>query len=120
MLCILSLNTSAQVPDDDPTNHLSLGLTTNCHYNDSLSHGLIKYPRSQVEKPSVATSGHTLYIISGCDNAELMICNLNGNEIYSTFITEGTESLTLPEWLEGTFELHIHRGNFCFYGEIEL
>ncbi len=28
--------------------------------------------------------------------------------------------ITLPEWLQGTYELRILRGQFMFYTEIEL
>ncbi len=77
-------------------------------------------PRNPVTSPIVAQSGHTLYIISGCDNTTLSLVDEDDDEAYSTTILEGTTMLVLPEWLEGTFELRIQREQYIFYTEIEL
>lgn len=39
---------------------------------------------------------------------------------YTYSIPDGDNVVVLPEWLSGQYELHIHRGNFCFWGLIEL
>ena len=44
----------------------------------------------------------------------------NETEAYSITILAGTTMITLPEWLEGTYELRILRGQYMFYTEIEL
>lgn len=40
--------------------------------------------------------------------------------VYSYTIPDGDDTVQLPDYLSGEYELHIHRGNFCFWGTIEL
>ena len=77
-------------------------------------------PKAPVQPPVVALDGHTLYIISGCDDTVLSLADENETEAYSITILAGTTMITLPEWLEGTYELRILRGQYMFYTEIEL
>ena len=77
-------------------------------------------PKAPAMPPVVALDGHTLYIISGCDDTELSLVDENDDEEYSITILAGTTMITLPEWLQGTYELRILRGQFIFYTEIEL
>ena len=78
------------------------------------------FPHSIVKKPQVEQDGHTLYIYSGCDNTTIELLDVNGQVVYTADVAEGTETLTLPESLTGTFELRIIRGSFTFVGEIDL
>jgi hypothetical protein len=39
---------------------------------------------------------------------------------YETIIPENTSTITLPLNLSGEYELQIIRGNYCFYGPVEL
>ena len=77
-------------------------------------------PKAPVQPPVVALDGHTLYIISGCDDTVLSLVDENETEAYSITILAGTTMITLPEWLQGTYELRILRGQYMFYTEIEL
>ena len=77
-------------------------------------------PKAPVLPPVVALDGHTLYIISGCDDTVLSLADENETEAYSITILAGTTMITLPEWLQGTYELRILRGQYMFYTEIEL
>ena len=77
-------------------------------------------PKAPLTPPVIALDGHTLYIISGCDDTTLSLVDEYDDEAYSTTILEGTTMITLPEWLEGTYELRILRGQYMFYTEIEL
>ena len=77
-------------------------------------------PRTPVQVPVVSQSGHTLYLYSGCDNTTIELLDVNGQVVYTTDVAEGTETLTLPASLTGTFELRIIRGSFTFVGEIDL
>ena len=79
-----------------------------------------EHPKAPVTPPVVALDGHTLYIISGCDDTVLSLADENETEAYSITILAGTTMITLPEWLEGTYELRILRGQYMFYTEIEL
>lgn len=40
--------------------------------------------------------------------------------VYTTIIPDGDNTVQLPTYLTGQFELHIHRGIYCFWGLIEL
>ena len=82
--------------------------------------GELIIPKSPVSSPSIIQSGHTLYIISGCDDTELSLVDENDDEEYSITILTGTTMITLPEWLQGTYELRILRGQYMFYTEIDL
>lgn len=39
---------------------------------------------------------------------------------FSYVIPDGDDVVQLPTYLSGAYELHIHRGIFCFYATIEL
>ena len=77
-------------------------------------------PKTPTQPPVVALDGHTLYIISGCDNTTLSLVDEDDEEVYTTNISAGVTFLVLPEWLEGTYELRILRGQYMYYAEIEL
>ena len=77
-------------------------------------------PKAPLTPPVLALDGHTLYIISGCDDTTLSLVDEYDDEAYSATILAGTTLLVLPEWLQGTYELRIQRGQYVFYTEIEL
>ena len=70
---------------------------------------------------SLATSTYTLCFENPCYECTLEIVVPGTDSVAYTYsIPDGDNVVTLPEWLEGQYELHIHRGNFCFWGLIEL
>ena len=76
--------------------------------------------RGPVLIPDVSIEDHTVYFDTPCDGCTLRIVNEDGDVEYTTVIADGTDELELPSYLEGEYELQIVRGNFCFYGIIEL
>lgn len=79
-------------------------------------------PKSPVVVPYAYLDGHTFYIDSiGCDS-DIVLTDGNGTVVYSTLISNGTTSVSLPSTLEGTFEISIipEDGIYYFYGMIEL
>ena len=70
--------------------------------------------------PTIVQDGYTLYIISGCSGATLVLRDEYETEVYSTLITDETDEITLPSTLSGTYEILIIRGGITFGGEIEL
>ncbi len=76
--------------------------------------------RSPVMAPTLCIEGHTLYFITPCDGCLLQLLNEDGEVEFAIEIPEESETLTLPFYLEGEYELQIIRGNFCFFGFIEL
>ena len=76
--------------------------------------------RSPVQVPSMSLSDHTLYFNTSCDGCTLQLVNEDGDIEYDIIIPESTSTITLPLNLSGEYELQIIRGNYCFYGYIEL
>ena len=77
-------------------------------------------PKSPVQMPTIVQDGYTLYIISGCAGATLILRDEYETEAYSTQITDETDEITLPSTLSGTYEIRLIRGSITFVGEIEL
>ena len=77
-------------------------------------------PKSPVQMPTVVQDGYSLYIISGCTGATLILRDEYETEVYSTLITDETDEITLPSTLSGTYEIRLVRGSLTFAGEIEL
>ena len=77
-------------------------------------------PKSPVIKPQIGIEDYTLFIYRGCEDATLILVDENDNEVFSQEIEEDTDQIVLPTTLSGTYEIRIYRGNFMFYGEIEL
>ena len=77
-------------------------------------------PKSPVQMPTVVQDGYTLYIISGCTGATLILRDEFETEVYSTQITDETDEIVLPSALSGTYEIRLIRGSQTFVGEIEL
>lgn len=63
----------------------------------------------------------TVYFENPCYECtlELVVPGTN-TVVYSYNIPDGDDSVQLPTFLSGEYELHIHRGNYCFWGVIVL
>lgn len=87
---------------------------------DKILHPIHKTP---VSVPVVYwnQSESTIYFENPCYECTLELV-VPGTETvaYTYSIPDGDNVVVLPEWLSGQYELHIHRGNFCFWGLIEL
>jgi len=79
--------------------------------------------RTPVQVPTVYlnTETATLSFENPCYECTLKLV-FPGTETvaYTYSIPDGDDTVQLPSNLSGTYELHIHRGNYCFFGEIEL
>ena len=76
--------------------------------------------RSSIAIPSIYINGNVLQFETPCDGCTLQLVNEEGEVEYSVVIPEGTETLTLSSDLSGEYELRIIRGQFCFWGYIDL
>ncbi|MBQ8968578.1 MAG: hypothetical protein IJ064_02430 [Bacteroidaceae bacterium] len=76
--------------------------------------------KSPVQIPEVWQDGHSLYFDASIEGCTVQLLDENENVIFSDSIDENQTSLTLPEYLTGTYELQIVRGSITFYCEIEL
>ena len=78
------------------------------------------FPKSPIVPPTIYLDDHTLYFDTPCDGCTLNIVDSNDVVVYTTVIPTGTTSLVLPATLSGEYELQIIRGNYLFYGTIDL
>ena len=76
--------------------------------------------RSPAKAPSLSIFDHTLYFATSCDGCILRLINEDGDVEYAIEIPENTSTITLPFYLDGEYELQILRGNYCFFGFVEL
>ena len=76
--------------------------------------------RSPIRVPSVGIDGYTLYFNTPCDGCRLQLFNEDGEMQYTITIPEKSESIELPAYLTGEYEIQIIRGRYCFYGNITL
>lgn len=85
-----------------------------------LNHG---FHRTPPQTPNVYfdTSASTVYFKNPCYESTLELV-LPGTDtvVYSYIIPDGDDTAQFPTFLSGEYELHIHRGNYCFWGVIEL
>lgn len=66
-------------------------------------------------------SASTVYFESPCYECTLeLVVPDTDTVVYSDIIPDGNDTVQLPTFLSGEYELHIHRGNYCFWGVIEL
>ena len=77
-------------------------------------------PRTPIVMPYILIDGYNLMFGTPCDGCTLQLVNEDGEIEYSVVIPEGTETLALPSDLSGEYELRIIRGQFCFWGYIDL
>lgn len=76
--------------------------------------------RTPIMIPNLSIDGYNLLFETPFDGCILQLVNEEGDVEYSIVIPADTTSLTLPSYLSGEYELQIIRGQFCFYGNIEL
>ena len=88
--------------------------------NHATTNGSLPLPKSPIVQPQIGIEDYTLYIYSGCEDATLVLVDENDNEVFSQEIEDDTDQIVLPTTLSGTYEIRIYRGNYMFYGEIEL
>ncbi|MBR1395090.1 MAG: hypothetical protein IJ559_05480 [Prevotella sp.] len=76
--------------------------------------------RAPMMPPYVGIEGHTLDF--SCVGYDVTFYLLNEDEepVFTLFIPAGTSTVELPSMLEGSYEICLVRGNWCFCGWIEL
>lgn len=76
--------------------------------------------RSPVRIPSVSIDDHTLFFNTPCDGCMLRLFNEDGDMVINMIIPDDSSIINLPTFLAGEYEIQILRGNYCFYGYINL
>lgn len=56
-----------------------------------------------------------------CYDCDMYLVDVTSNAVIYTYtIPSGFNTVFLPPYLSGEYELHIHRGNYCFSGWLDL
>lgn len=87
------------------------------------SKGIPGFHRTPVQVPNVylLQETGTLFFENTCYECTLeLVIPETDTAVYTSSIEDGAETFQIPNGFTGTYELHIHHGNYCFYGEIEL
>lgn len=87
------------------------------HHNNKDPH------RTPPQIPNVYfdASTSTVYFENPCYECTLELVVPGTDTVaYSYIIPDGDDTVSLPTFLSGMYELHIHRGNYCFWGVIDL
>ncbi len=88
----------------------------NHHFNE----GFHRTP-PQIPNIYLDASASTVYFENPCYECTLELVVPGTHTVaYSYNIPDGDDSVQLPTFLSGEYELHIHRGNYCFWGVIVL
>lgn len=63
----------------------------------------------------------TIEFSNPCYETTLFVIDIrNGSVVYEIPVLDGLTQVCLPKSLNGEYELHLHRGCFCFSGIINL
>lgn len=63
----------------------------------------------------------SLVFDSPCYDCTLYLVEARSNTVvYTTLIPFGRDIVYIPSYFSGEYELHIHRGNYCFSGWLDL
>ncbi len=119
--CMISLAAYAYEPI--PTDSCQIvAIDLSCQIHDTTKTNIGPH-RTPVQIPNVYIDQENakIYFEDPCYECTLdIVVPGTDNVAYTYSIPDGDNVVTLPEWLSGQYELHIHRGNFCFWGLIEL
>ena len=78
-------------------------------------------PKMPILPPSVSIANHTLYFYDVYNEVvPVELTDATGNVVYSDYLPAGTQTLSLPTTLSGTYTLFIYMGNYIFAGQINL
>lgn len=77
-------------------------------------------PRNPTPDPEVSIDGYTLYTQNLTFDADLVIIDQEGEEVFTAHVTVGTPSVILPSTLEGEYEIQLipTSGDYYFYGYV--
>lgn len=122
MLCCFIDMASIASPIDPETEGESIQVVLECNTIDHspVLGGPHRTP-PQIPNIYLEASSSTVYFENPCYECtlELVVPGTN-TVVYSYNIPDGDDTVQLPSYLSGVYELHIHRGNYCFWGTIEL
>ena len=118
--CIVALSAIALSFNDyhasaqNPSNNGSqISLTVEKIKDTELGNG---YPKSPVQVPYVTLDDHTLYIWSQHSGYALTLYDDNETVVYQTYVAAGTQMVSLPTTLSGSYTLLLSDDTYLFTG----
>ena len=76
--------------------------------------------RGPITIPEVGLNDYTLAFDTPCDSCTLCLEDSTGQVVYSLLIPVGCDTLVLPYYLSGEYEIQIVSCIYCFFGRIEF
>lgn len=122
MLCffINTASPTSSIVTDTDRRVLQIDLICQTIDETVINKGLHRTP-PQISKVYYDSSSSTVYFDSPCYECTLeLVVPGTDTAAFSYIIPDGDDVVQLPSNLSGEYELHIHRGNYCFYATIEL
>ena len=122
MLCCFIYMTSIASPTVPETGRPVIQVSMNCKIIDeSVIHKGVHRTPPQIPNVYYDASASTVYFENPCYECTLELVVPGTDAIaYSYIIPDGDDTVQLPTFLSGEYELHIHRGNYCFWGVVEF
>lgn len=119
--CFIHIASTAS-PIDPETEGESIQVILECNIiDDSVIHKGIHRTPPQIPNVYFEASSSTVYFENPCYECTLeLVVPGTDTVVYSYIIPDGDDTVQLPTYLSGVYEIHIHRGNYCFWGMIEL
>ena len=116
-LLIAGCSMTASAQNLPPTNgdQINLSVSIVDPYGD-LGHG---HPKGPVRPPHVPLADHTLYIWSQHGGYTLTLL-ADDTVVYQTFVSAGTQMVSLPPTLSGSYTLQLSNDTYLFTGVIDL
>lgn len=80
----------------------------------------LPFPKYPINIPVVTLDDHDLAFQSNHDAYTLYIIE-DGEVVYSAFVPNSTTCLSLPQWLDATYEIQLHTNySYYFFGFISF
>ena len=109
---------SAHANSGDPEQGTVVDLTVSI--TDPQSSLGIHLPKGPVQAPYVTLADHTLYIWSQHNGYTLTLYDDNDTVVYQSYVAAGTQMVSLPTTLSGSFTLILSDYTYMYTGTIDL
>jgi len=79
-------------------------------------------PKSPVNPPQATLDDHVLTFTTSHADYTLTLLDVDGEAVYTTYVSSSVNVVVLPATLTGNYELRLtpNASNYYFYGEISL
>lgn len=98
-------------------------LTLNTRYNDLadvVGTKPIKDHRAPSRRQTILMSDRSIYLNGAFVGYRMLVVNEDDEVVYSYNILEGDDIVTIPFYIQGTYELQFTNDNVCYFCDIIL